>query len=66
MRMQRWSGEATFEESRAHRGIETQRHWSDLASERTTPLLFGLYRLVALFGSALAPHGHPPHRQAAW
>ena len=58
--MKRWSVETTFEESRAHLGIETQRQWSDRAIERTTPLLFGLYSLVALFGSALAPDGHPP------
>ncbi|HET8907485.1 MAG TPA: transposase [Ktedonobacterales bacterium] len=64
--MKRWSLETTFEESRAQLGVETQRQWSDLAIERTTPLLFGLYSLVALFGSALAPDGHPPHRQAAW
>jgi DDE superfamily endonuclease len=64
--MKRWSVEATFEESRAHLGLETQRQWSDRAIERTTPLLFGLYSLVALFGSALAPDGHPPHRKAAW
>ena len=56
--MKRWSMEATFEESRAHLGIETQRHWSDLAVERTTPVLLGLYSLVALFGHALAPQGH--------
>lgn len=31
----RWSLEVTFEESRAHLGIETQRQWSDLAIERT-------------------------------
>jgi len=64
--MKRWSVEATFEESRAHLGIETQRHWSDLAIERTTPLLLGLYSLVALFGQALAPQGHLPFKQAAW
>ena len=64
--MKRWSLEATFEESRAYLGIETQRQWSDQAIERTTPLLFGLYSLVTLFGSALAPDGRPPHRQAAW
>ncbi len=64
--MKRWSLETTFEESRAHLGIETQRQWSDRAIERTTPLLFGLYSLVALFGSALTPDGHPPHQQAAW
>jgi DDE superfamily endonuclease len=64
--MKRWSLEATFEESRAHLGLETQRQWSDQAIERTTPLLFGLYSLVALFGSVLAPDGRPPYRQAAW
>src|SRR5262249_43636064 len=53
--MKRWSLEATCEEGRAHRGLETQRQWSDLAIERTTPLLLGLYRLVTRFGSVLAP-----------
>jgi hypothetical protein len=66
MRMKRWTLETTFEESRAHLGIETQRQWSDLAIERTTPLLFGLYSLVALFGSALAPDGLLPLKQAVW
>jgi hypothetical protein len=37
----RWSLETTFEEGRAHLGIETQRQWSDQAIERSTPLLFG-------------------------
>lgn len=66
MRMKRWSLEVTFEEGRAHVGIETQRQWSDLASERSTPLLFGLYSLVTLFGHALHPDGHIPVAQAAW
>jgi hypothetical protein len=64
--MKRWSLETTFEESRAHLGIEPQRQWSDRAIERTTPLLFGLYSLVALFGASLAPNGHPPLKRAAW
>ena len=64
--MKRWSLEVTFEESRAHLGIETQRQWSDRAIERTTPLLFGLYSLLALFGQALHPEGHIPVAQAAW
>lgn len=64
--MKRWSLEATFEESRAYLGIETQRQWSDLAIERSTPLLFGLYSLVALFGYALRPDGQIPVGQAAW
>jgi DDE superfamily endonuclease len=64
--MKRWSLETTFEESRAHLGIETQRQWSDLAIDRTTPMLFGLYSLVALFGRALHPDGDIPLAQAAW
>jgi hypothetical protein len=64
--MKRWSLEVTFEESHAHLDIELQRQWSDLAIERTTPMLFGLYSLVTLFGYVLRPDGHPPVAQAAW
>jgi DDE superfamily endonuclease len=64
--MKRWSLEVTFEEGRAHLGIETQRQWSDLATLRSTPLLFGLYSLVTLFGQALHPDGCVPVAQAAW
>jgi DDE superfamily endonuclease len=64
--MKRWSLEVTFEEGRAHLGIETQRQWSDLAIERSTPLLFGLYSLVTLFGQTLHPDGQIPVAQAAW
>ena len=64
--MKRWCLETTFEESRAHLGIETQRQWSDQAIERTTPLLFGLYSLVALFGSALSHDAPPPLQRARW
>lgn len=49
-----------FEESRAHLGIETQRQWSDLAIERTTPCLFGLYSMFALLTQALHPDGNVP------
>jgi hypothetical protein len=64
--MKRWSLEVTFEEGRAHLGIETQRQWSDLAIERSTPLLLSLYSLVTLFGQALHPDGQIPIAQAAW
>jgi hypothetical protein len=64
--IKRWSIEATFEESRAQLGIETQRQWSDLAIERSTPCLFGLYTLVALMGRALHPSGEVPVRTSAW
>lgn len=44
----RWNIEVTFEETRAHLGIETQRQWSDKAIARTTPLLMGLYSFITL------------------
>ncbi|UFN48541.1 hypothetical protein LPC08_21410 [Roseomonas sp. OT10] len=34
--VQRWQLEVTFQETRAHLGVETQRQWSDLAIARTT------------------------------
>jgi hypothetical protein len=64
--IKRWAIEATFEESRAHLGIETQRQWSDLAIERSTPCLFGLYSLVAVMARALHPKGDMPVRTSAW
>ena len=38
-------------------GIEMQRQWSDRATRRSTPLLFGFSSLVALFGQVLYPDG---------
>jgi len=64
--MHRWPLETTFEESRAHLGIETQRQWSDLAIERTTPLLLGLYSLVTLAGVQLERTGTLQVEQTAW
>jgi hypothetical protein len=37
--VRRWRMEVTFEEARAHMGMETQRQWTDLAIARTTPVL---------------------------
>jgi DDE superfamily endonuclease len=64
--VKRWPIEVTYEESRAHLGVETQRQWSDLAIERSTPCLFGLYSVVVLLGYALHPDGAIPVQQAAW
>ncbi len=64
--MKRWSLEVTFEEGRAHLGIETQRQWSDRAIERSTPLLFGLFSLVTLFRRPCFPDGCIPVAQAVW
>ena len=44
----RWNIEVTFEETRVHLGVETQRQWSDKAIARTTPLLMGLFSFVTL------------------
>jgi len=46
----RWAVETTYEEARAHLGMETQRQWSDPAIFRTTPVLLGLYSVVTRLG----------------
>ena len=51
--VRRWNVEVTFEESRRHLGVETQRQWSDLAIARTTPVLLGLFSLVCLIAHHL-------------
>jgi hypothetical protein len=62
----RWSIETTFQESRAHLGVETQRQWSDLAIARTTPALFGLFSLVTLWAADPTIAGSLRPRSAAW
>lgn len=62
----RWHLEVTFQEVRAHLGVETQRQWSDLAILRTTPALLGLFSLVTLFAHTLLDGRALPVRQAAW
>jgi hypothetical protein len=44
----RWNIEVTFEETRSHLGVETQRQWSDRAIERSTPVLMALFSIVTL------------------
>jgi hypothetical protein len=64
--VRRWRMEVTYEESRAHLGIETQRQWSDKAIARTTPALFGLFSLVTLLAHRLLGDQPCPVRRAAW
>jgi hypothetical protein len=61
-----WDIETTFQESRAHLGVETQRQWSDLAIARTTPAIFGFFSLVTLWAAdpKIAPRLRA--RTAAW
>jgi len=62
----RWGLEVTFEEARERLGMETQRQWSDLAIARTTPILLGLFSLVAIFAGKLQGDGKIPVLTTAW
>jgi hypothetical protein len=64
--VRRWRMEVTFEEARAHLGMETQRQWNDLAIARTTPVLLGLFSLVTLMADHLSTRQTMPVRLAAW
>lgn len=52
----RWAVKTTYEEARAHLGMQTQRQWSDPALFRTTPVLLGLYSVVTLYVHQNAEH----------
>jgi DDE superfamily endonuclease len=62
----RWSVEVTFEEARAHLGLETQRQWSDHAIARTTPVLLALFSMVTMLALRLSPGGQIPVPVTAW
>lgn len=64
--VQRWQLEVTFEEVRAHLGVETQRQWTDLAIARTTPALLGLFSLVTLMADERWKASGIWVRRAAW
>ena len=63
---QRWQVEVTFEEVRAHLGVETQRQWSDLAILRTTPALLALFSIVVLLAHQLQSQISIALPQTAW
>jgi hypothetical protein len=62
----RWQLEVTFEEVRAHLGVETQRQWSDWAIVRTTPALLGLFSLITLLAQQCVSRRRLPVRRTAW
>jgi hypothetical protein len=62
----RWSVEVTFEEARAHLGLETQRQWSDKAITRTTPLLLALFSVVTVLTLKLSQDEPIPVPMTAW
>jgi len=49
----RWNIETTFQEARAHLGLETTRGWCRHTVLRAAPCLFGLYSVVVLLFVAL-------------
>jgi hypothetical protein len=62
----RWQIEVTFEEVRAHLGVETQRQWSDKAIARSTPVLLSLFSLVTLLASCLNSRKRLPILSSSW
>ena len=64
--MLRWQLEVTFQQVRAHLGVETQRQWSDRAIARTTPVLFGLFSWITLAAHMLQKERPATPRSAAW
>lgn len=67
--------EVTFQEVRAHLGVETQRQWSVSEDEqrirskaiaRTTPILLGLFSLITLMAQALHLKGKLVTKTSAW
>ena len=62
----RWQMEVTFQETRRHLGVETQRQWSESAIRRTTPALLGLFSLVTLFAHQRMARSAGAVRRAAW
>ena len=62
----RWGLEVTFQESREHLGVETQKQWSDKAIARTTPILMALYTLICLIGHHLNEEAPLIAEKSAW
>ena len=61
-----WQLEVTFQETRTHLGVETQRQWSDRAIACTTPCLLGLFSLITLLGAELKPAERAVAASSAW
>jgi hypothetical protein len=64
--VRRWTMEVTFEEARAHLGMETQRQWNDRAIARATPALLSLYSIITLTAQLLIEKGATGMRSTAW
>ncbi len=56
----------TFQETRTHLGVETQRQWSDLAIQRTMPVLMGMFSLCGLVAKTYFQQGRLTPKTWAW
>ena len=66
--VRRWQMEPTFQEVRQRLGFETQRHWSEMAIQRTAPTLLALFSVVTLVAHQYMSKSSAPDavRQTAW
>ena len=64
--VRRWCVEVTYQEARAHLGLETQRQWSDKAVARATPCLLALFSIVTLLATRLPARERQRIATAAW
>jgi DDE superfamily endonuclease len=64
--VRRWTMEVTFEDARAHLGMETQRQWNARAIARATPALLSLYSIITLTAHLLIEKGATCVRSTAW
>lgn len=64
--VRRWCVEVTFQEVRAHLGVETQRQWSEKAIARTTPCLLALFSIVTLLATRLSARERRQTATTAW
>ncbi len=62
----RWQMETTFQGVRQRLGFETQRHWSEMAIQRSAPALLGLFSLVTLFAYRCMAKSTGSVKQTAW
>jgi len=64
--VRRWRLEVTWQEARAHLGMETPRPWKARAIARTTPALLGLFSMLTQWTGQVAQEHTLPILQAVW
>jgi len=66
--VRRWQMEATFQEVRQRVGFESQRHWSEMAIQRTAPAMLALFSVVTLLAHQYMSENSAVDavRQTAW